>query len=244
MRDTMLQRFVIITVLLIVIVGLTTPAFATASKISFSFNGTAIAGGNVLWFSAQLKQVGAWPSTPVTILLRNSYLTFKTGGRSYAIQMAGADLTFDPGTTALSSSTGYDPNTGNWTTFAPANYAGNVFLSGTAFQVPARGFAGGVTPVYWQADFQSKNTTVQFQWQWAAAVYTADFYDMFDYNALGVKPIQDPTAPYPNSDNPGTPEFFKDFVTPGATGNGSTYTGFYSGLSPVLRANPIPRRRY
>jgi hypothetical protein len=244
MRDSTVRRFVTVAAVLMVAVALTTPALATASKINFNFNGTAIAGGTVLYFSAQLKQVGTWPLTPVTILLRSSYVTFKTGGRSYAIQMAGADLTFDPATTILASSTDYDPNTGNWITFARARYAGNTFLSATAFQVPASGLAGGITPVCWQGDFQSKNTTVQFQWQWACAVYTADFFDMLDYNALGVKPIQDPTAAYPNSDNPGTPEFFKAFVTAGATGNGLTFAGFYSGLSPVLRANPIPVRRY
>jgi len=51
-----------------------------------------------------------------------------------------------------------------------------------------------------------------------------------DYNALGVKPVDDNKASqYQNSDHAGTPENFKMFVIGGATGGGgSNYTGSYS----------------
>lgn len=63
--------------------------------------------------------------------------------------------------------------------------------------------------------------------QWGASVYTS--FDT-DYNALGVKPVDDNKASeYKNSDHAGTPENFKPFVTGGATGGGgSNYTGSYS----------------
>jgi hypothetical protein len=53
-----------------------------------------------------------------------------------------------------------------------------------------------------------------------------------DYNSLGVKPVDDPTASiYLNGDNAGTPENFKQYVTGGARGGGgNNYTGSWSAV--------------
>ncbi len=72
--------------------------------------------------------------------------------------------------------------------------SGNVFLDGVAFQAPApNGFPGGFKQVTWQGMFFSLTPGLKVQWQWAAAVYhNANF--AADYNALGVKPVDDNNA--------------------------------------------------
>ena len=85
-----------------------------------------------------------------------------------------------------------------------------MFLDGVAFQAPTPGgFPGGIHNVTWQGMFFSVTPGLNIQWQWAAAVYrNANF--TADYNALGVKPVDDNKASvYKNSDHAGTPENFK-----------------------------------
>jgi hypothetical protein len=117
--------------------------------------------------------------------------------------------------------------------------AGNTFLSALAFVVPAGGLPGGINPVTWSAVFTSDTPGVTMQWQWAAAVYTSF---SSDYNALGVKPVDDNQASvYQNSDHAGTRENYKAFVTAGARGGGaSNYTGGYSGTENVIPCAPTP----
>jgi hypothetical protein len=75
------------------------------------------------------------------------------------------------------------------------------------------------------------------QWQWAASVYDNPNFGT-DYNALGVKPVDDNHASaYLNSDHAGTPEYFKSDVTGGARGGGgSNFTGSYSGTASTVPA--------
>jgi hypothetical protein len=72
-----------------------------------------------------------------------------------------------------------------------------------------------------------------------AAVYPAADFST-DYNALGVKPVDDNKASiYQNSDHAGTPENFKcqNCLPGGATGGGgSNFTGSYSGTASVTPA--------
>ncbi len=121
---------------------------------------------------------------------------------------------------------------GMWVTTVPSSgLAGNVFLSGLAFQVPTN-FPGGINPVTWSGNFSSSLPGLTIQWKWAAAVYM-NFTN--DYNALGVKPVDDSHAStYQNSDHAGTPENYKQFVVGGARGGGgANYTGSYSGTASV-----------
>lgn len=98
--------------------------------------------------------------------------------------------------------------------------------------VPSGGLPGGINPVTWQGSFSTDTPGVEVNWKWAAAVYTGF---SSDYNALGVKPVDDNTASiYKNSDHAGTPENFRSFVTGGARGGGgSNFTGGYSGTSSL-----------
>jgi hypothetical protein len=124
-----------------------------------------------------------------------------------------------------------------WVTTVPlSGLAGNVFLDGVAVQAPTPGgFPGGIKDVTWQGMFFSPTPGLRIQWQWAAAIYRkADFSD--DYNALGVKPVDDNQASaYHNSDHAGTPENFRPYVLGGARGGGgSNFTGSYSGTAAFI----------
>ena len=119
-----------------------------------------------------------------------------------------------------------------WVTRVPSSgLAGNTFLSGVNFQVPVT-IPGGLKNITWAGIIIPDTPGTSLQWQWAGAVY-----GIFssDYNALGVKPVDDNQASqYKNSDHAGTPENFVSGVTGGATGGGgSNYTGGYSGTAKV-----------
>jgi hypothetical protein len=98
--------------------------------------------------------------------------------------------------------------------------------------------------VTWTATFSSDTGGIKVNWQWAAAAYTpaANFGD---YNALNVKPVDDPNqSAIRNSDHAGTPELNRPFVTGGAMGGGgSNFTGSYSGTAslqvPVVTPNTL-----
>ena len=111
----------------------------------------------------------------------------------------------------------------------PCCSSGNTFLTGVSFKVrvPAVGLPGGIKNIRWTSDFSSDTAEVKIDWQWAAAVYSC-FSD--DYNALGVKPVDDDKAINTrDKDNAGTPCNFRNCVVAGATGNGGkNYTGDYS----------------
>ena len=83
--------------------------------------------------------------------------------------------------------------------------------------------------------FFSGTPGLKIQWQWAAAVYRIAMFGA-DYNALGVKPVDDNKASvYQNSDHAGTPENFRRDVIGGARGGGgSNFTGSYSGTAASL----------
>src|SRR5439155_3948106 len=109
-----------------------------------------------------------------------------------------------------------------------------TFLTGSAFVVPAGGLPGGINPVTWSGTFFSTaSVPLTVNWQWAAAVYTN--FNKTDYNALGVKAVDDNHfPPYQNADHAGTPENYKSSVTGGALGNGgANYTGSLSATASV-----------
>ena len=202
--------------------------------ISSNFNGTAIAGGDWIWFTSVLKVHGLG-SEPVTIGFMGS-IQFSVDGTLYIVPVPSAFVTFSPfvtlATTVFSN--------GLWLTTVPlSGLAGNVFLDGFAVQAPApSGFPGGIHPVTWQGTFFSMTPGLKVQWQWAAAVYGNAFFGA-DYTQLGVKPVDDNKASiFQNSHHAGTPEYFEQYVVGGATGGGgSNFTGSYSATASCI---PIP----
>jgi hypothetical protein len=218
--------------------GLATDAQAQSvpgsSSITSNFNGTPIRGGDFIWFTSILKVQGLG-TTGATIGFTGS-ISFVVDGTMYMVPVPSAIVNFVPGLTVATTVF----CNGQWITNVPlSGLAGNVFLDGVALQAPMpSGFPGGIQDVTWQGTFFSVTPGVKVQWQWAAAVYwNANF--SADYNALGVKPVDDNKAStYQNSDHAGTPENFRAYVTGGARGGGgSNYTGSYSGTAAV---NPMP----
>jgi hypothetical protein len=147
---------------------------------------------------------------------------------NFTISVPDAAVTFDPNaTSATTSFTG-----GMWVTRVPSSgLAGNTFLSAVSFQVPMT-IPGGLKNVKWSGVISPDAPGAYLQWKWGAAVYSVF---SSDYNALGVKPVDDNQASqYHNSDHAGTPENFRMFVIGGGTGGGgSNYTGGYSGTEKV-----------
>jgi hypothetical protein len=199
------------------------------SSIQANFNGTPISAGSDIWFSSVLKMSGLG-SSPVTIGFQNATISFTANGTNYTLAVPNAFITFDPH--ATSATTSFDPSTTTWFTTLPSTgLSGNQFLDGLVFPVLSN-LPGGIHNVTWQGTFMSGATGLSAQWKWGAAVYPSSHFSS-DYNALGVKPVDDNTgSQYQNSDHAGTPENYKSYVTGGATGGGgSNYTGSYSGTA-------------
>jgi hypothetical protein len=212
----------------------------STSTIPSNFNGTAIPGGDYIWFNSVINAHGLSTTSATVLDFSNQSVLFTVNGKSYNLTLPNAEITYAPSpTTATTSFTGGSTNT--WFTSVPVSgLAGNVFLSGFAYQDPAGGLPGGIHNVTWSGQFStttSSNVTVQ--WQWAAAVYS-QFSS--DFTALGVKPVDDNKASsYQNSDHAGTPENYKPFVIGGATGGGgSNFSGSYSGTAQVQPTVVLP----
>jgi hypothetical protein len=222
---------------LVAATGLGQDALAQAdagSSITSNFNGTPIGPGDFIWFNSVLKVQGLG-SDPVTVGFTGS-ISFTVDGTPYVVPVPSAILNFLPNVTVATTMF----CNGHWVTTVPlSGLAGNVFLDGVALQAPTpAGFPGGIHDVTWQGTFFSVTPGLKIQWQWAAAVYRmANFGD--DYNALGVKPVDDNKASaYQNSDHAGTPENFRPYVVGGARGGGgSNFTGSYSGTGATV---PVP----
>src|SRR6266404_1284597 len=202
----------------------------TTSSISANFNGTAIAGGDTIWFTSVMKPSGLG-TNPVTIFVRNSTVTFAANGTNHSMPVPDSNITFSPSATGATIS--FDSAKNLWQITVPSSgLAGNTLLDAMQFVVPAGGLPGGIQNVKWQANFSTDASGISMQWQWAAAVYTSF---NTSYSSLGVKPVDDNKASqYQNSDHGGTPENYKTYVTGGATGGGgSNYTGSYSGTASL-----------
>ena len=192
------------------------------STIVSNFNGTRIPGGDYVWFSSVIDVHGLG-SDPVTIGFTGT-IYFTVNGTLQIIPVPSAQVTFSP---LVAVATTVFCN-GQWVTTVPlSGLSGNVFLDGFILQAPMpAGFPGGIKDIMWQGMFFSLSPGIDVRWKWAAAVYSQANFSA-DYNALGVKPVDDNNASlYLNSDHAGTPENFKSFVVGGARGGGgSNFTG-------------------
>jgi hypothetical protein len=200
------------------------PTCPTAS-IKSNFNGTAIPGGDWIWFNSVLKASGA--SSGGTITFTGQTITFG----STTVPVRDATITFSP--SATTATTVFNVPELRWETTVPAKFGDNVFLSGLGFHVPAGGLPGGINPVTWSGNF-STSPGISLNWQWGAAVYGEAFTNggVLEYEYLKVKPVHSTSLDaYHNGDQAGTPEnpLVKHAVTGGARGGGgSNFTGSYS----------------
>lgn len=202
------------------------PALASApacsnNSITSNFNGTAIAGGDTIWFNSVVKAKGA--SSGGVIEFRNQKVTWSANGKSFDFPIPDSVITYS--TTATKASGTFNHGTDQWEITVPASFGDNVFLSGDHFTVPSGGLPGGINPVTWTGTFTT-SPGVSLQWQWGAAAYTK--FGLL--NEDGIKFTHSTTLDeYHNGDQAGTPENFKQFVTGGARGGGgANATGSYS----------------
>lgn len=194
------------------------------TAITANFNGTPIASGSTIWFSAVMKLSGIGTS-PATISMTNSTVTFSANGTLYTVAVPNTSVTVNPGSgTATLSFAG-----GRWAETVPYPFSGNVLLDAAQFVAPVD-LQGGIQNVTWNGHLTSSQSGVSVNWAWSAAVYK-QFSS--DYNALDVKPVDaNNTSQYLNSNHAGTPEGFKTYVTGGAMGGGgANYTGSLSGTA-------------
>ncbi len=221
---------------------------STVSSLSANFNTTPIPAGDDIWFSSVAKVQGVG-SSPVNIWVGNQTIVFAAGGTQYTVNVPNTTLTVTPGANSATANYG----TGAWTVNVPSksggllggllggSTGGNAFLGGAEFQA-VNGLQGGIQNVTWQATFTTDTPGVSVNWQWGAAVYSKMSSDL---SALGVKAMNGSglMGLLGNTDNAGTPENYKQYVTGGATGNGgSNPTGSYSStasLSPAVGSNPF-----
>jgi len=197
------------------------PPTTTTNSISTTFTGTAIPAGDYVWFSGVINLQGVG-SAGTTVLLANSTISLTSGATAVSIAVPPAVINFESG--ATTSTTTFDTATNTWMTTVPANYTGDVFLSGVAYKATAA-IAGGAK-VTWTGTFSADTAGVTAEWLWGAAAYSSFSVTP---GALGVKPVSDSmTSQYRNSNYAGSPENFLSYLISGGTGTGGTaYTGAY-----------------
>ncbi len=213
----------------------TVPSTYTVSQ---TLNTTAIAPGDVLWFSSAASGMTGVGSSPANIWVTNQKITFSdtNGGvtTNYSLTVPDALLTVTPGGT--SAATTFNSSLNQWVTNVPTGLGLKLFMSGYALALPS-GLHGGDI-VTWTATFTTNSSGVTFNWQWAAAAYTS-FNS--SYGSIGVKPCDNASdSIYLNSDNAGSPESYKTHVIAGGTGGGgSNYTGSFSSSTAVTPTLPV-----
>lgn len=213
------------------------------SSIRAGFNAFKIPSGDAIWFAAMLQLTGPTPNASdldaqgLHIHFVHQTLTFsESGGVTFTKYLPDGLVVFSK--TATNATTVWDATKDQWTTTVPLKYTGDVFLSGYAYYVGSSGVPGS-THVTWSGQFLSSECAFQFNWKWAAAVYTsfAGTQAAPNYPGIGVKPVDDnKLSTYQNSDHAGTPEKFKADLAQGAMGGGgSNYTGSYSATAAVKK---------
>lgn len=206
------------------------PACTAKSSNTANFNGTAIAGGNFIWFNANFSATGI-PSTGSTVTFTSSTISFTANGVNYKLAVPDSSIKFSSSATCASVS--FDTVNHRWDVTVPVSGSDEIFLSGLAFPVPAAGLSGGIQNVTWSGTFGTNTQGLSFQWKWGAAVYTSF---STNYNSLAIKPTHDNACSFNNADHAGTPEnaTFQSSVVGGARGGGgSNFTGSWSGTLDV-----------
>ncbi len=192
------------------------------------FNNTPVTAGSYVWFSTSMALTSSVPSTGLTAHFSGQWIDVQLkSGTTLQLPAPNAEVVYSPtATTPTTTFTG-----GQWVTTVPTSYAGSVFLSGLAYQVPS-GVSLQGAKVTWLGAFSGTTNSFKLDWQWGAA-----FYSSFGtlslssasalYNGLGVEPTSPSgISAHSTGDLAGTPENYKTNLVAGATGEGgSDYTG-------------------
>jgi hypothetical protein len=207
-----------------------TTGCSAKSSNAANFNGTAINGGDFIWFNANFTASGI-PSKGTTVTFTNSTISFTANGVNYNLAVPDSTITFSASATCATVS--FDKVNNQWDVVLPVSGSDEIFLSGLAFPVPAAGLPGGIHNVTWSGTFGTNSSGATFQWKWGAAVYSSF---STDYSSLDVKPAHQNACAFNNGDHAGTPEnaaFQSSVVGGGTGGGGSNFTGSWSGTMSV-----------
>ena len=200
------------------------PCVSTTS-IWHRFNSKRIAAGNYIWFNSTLESLGYSNfrrQNPVTIHVTNSRIIFWAQGKKYTLPVPDSRIQF---TNDVSIATTTFVNN-VWETKVPLWFKDNVFMGGLSYKVPTN-LPGNIRNIVWIADVSIDQPGFSMKWAWGAAAYSR----FGDHAALKVKPVDGwKFNQYQNSDEAGTPENYKLYLSSGATGkrHSKDYTGHHS----------------
>ena len=195
------------------------------TSIKHHFNAKSIQAGHHIWFNSSFNPSGIYKwgkKDPVTILVTNSRISFTVYGKKYSLTVPDSRIRF--AYDIRSASTKFVNNV--WETNVPLSFSDDVFMGGLSYLVPTR-LPRNIRNMTWTADVTIDKSGVSLDWKWGAAVYSK----FAGNDGLDIKPVDGwRYNPYWNRDEAGTPENYKKYLVPGATGNryGKDYTGHHS----------------
>jgi hypothetical protein len=203
------------------------------TTIVHRFNSKRISAGSYIWFNSSLETLGTSNfrrQDPVTITVTNSRIIFWVHGKKYSLNVPDSRIQF---TSSVSTATTSFINNA-WETKVPLAFGDDVFMGGLSYKVPVN-LPGNMRNIMWTADVSIDQPGFSMKWRWGAAVYSK----FADHAGLNIKPVDGlKFNQYQNSDEAGTPENYKSFLTSGATGkrHSKDYTGQQS-EEKVVRCN-------
>jgi hypothetical protein len=174
---------------------------------------------DVVWINAHIGTPSGIPTNTVTTV-QFTGVTFVLNGVTYGLP--DGILSFNPSASATPA-TMFDstnvPN-GTWTTtLNPSDLSDEIFFDGQAVPVDSNISGGGSATFNFTT--LTNDTSLNFNWQWSAAVYTT----WPGNNLAGI-------LPYHNSLDAGTPQntaVQKSLIQGPRGGGGSNFTGSWSG---------------
>jgi hypothetical protein len=181
---------------------------------------------DVVWINAHIGTPSGIPTNQVTTV-RFTGVTFVLNGVTY--NLPDGFLIFDPSAPATPTTT-YTPPPGepsdlyapygSWTTtLNPSNLSDEIFFDGQAVPVNSNISGGGGATFNFTSD--STDTSLDFNWQWSAAVYT--YWP--NNNAAEILPYHDSL----HAGTPQNPAVQQSLIQGPRGGGGSNYTGSWSG---------------
>lgn len=144
------------------------PSGTAISGAPVSWNGFTAPAGSVVWINAHLDTKNVPTNTITTVDFTG--VTLVVNATSYALP--NGQVVFNP---AISTPTTVVNADGSWTTTVNPSFNNDIFFDGQAIPVDANLENGGHGNTGSTLSFStnSSDSSLQFQWQWSAAVYTS-----------------------------------------------------------------------
>jgi len=193
------------------------PSGTAISGAPVSWNGFTAPAGSVVWVHAHFDPSNVPTNTITTVSFTG--VTLVVNSTTYALP--DGTVVFDPAASAPATVVNPD---GSWTTTVNPSTSGNIFFDGQAIPVDANLQNGGHgnTSSTFSFSTASTDSTLQFNWQWSAAVYTS-----WPGNAAAA--INPTEANGLHAGAPTNTAVQKTLIQGPRGGGGSNFTGSWSG---------------